>query len=438
MIGKDRGRSIERVGVALAALGLMGFAMTGARAQAPGRSGKPGRSTVPAAGAGQKPQGQPQQPEVEGRLVRVPVNPTDPVAIINGEAITRQQLSDECVARKGEEILEALIHRKLIDQAIRAKHLTVTAAEVDAEIDRVAQNVAGLPREAWLRELAKAKGISPVQYARDIIYPGLALRKLAEPLVQVTPEDLNAAYEANFGDKLRCRMIMVNSQRDGLAVWQEVKKNPASFEKVARDDRRSIDQGTKPFGGLLPEPLPRRAYPLHVSTAAFKQLVDGDPDDANPEHKPKDGDITGLIQVSDATWVILKREGVIPARPYDKNDKVIAKQIEETLKEALLKDKMSKVLDELARAAAIDNRLNGTIKLAHEEKNPDYRANRVDDRVKQMGQEVRTPVKGAGKPRSAQMPPTTKAGRPRAVPVGVSADELQKIEEMKKDSPAPK
>src|SRR5262245_31385320 len=31
----------------------------------------------------------------------VPVNPTDAIAIVNGQAITRQQLADECVAREG-------------------------------------------------------------------------------------------------------------------------------------------------------------------------------------------------------------------------------------------------------------------------------------------------------------------------------------------------
>jgi hypothetical protein len=435
MIGKDRGRRIVRLGIAALAVGFLGAVI--AQAQAPGR---PGRSAVPAAGAASKPQGQPQTPEVQGRLVRVPVNPTDAVAIVNGESITRQQLSDECVAQKGQEILQALIARKLLDQAIRAKHITITAAEVDAEIDRVATTVAGIPREAWLRELAKAKGISPVQYARDIIYPGLALRKLAEPLVQITDEDLTAAYEANFGEKIRCRMIMVAKQRDGMAIWEEVKKNPASFEKIARDDPRSIDQATKPFGGLLPDPLSRHAHPRDVSDAIFKQLVDGDPDDQDAKHKPKDGDISGLIQVTEATWVIVKREGVTPPRPYDKHDPIITKQIQETLKEALLKDQMAKVYDQLASASAIENRLTGTSKKANEEKDPDFRTNLVDGQVKKMGQDVRTPVKGQGpaKPRSTVMPPTTKAGRPRSAPVGVSAEELKKIEEMKRDAPAPK
>ena len=44
---------------------------------------------------------------------------------------------------KGEEILETLIARKLIDQAIRAGKVEVTPMEVEDEIERVAQSIAG-------------------------------------------------------------------------------------------------------------------------------------------------------------------------------------------------------------------------------------------------------------------------------------------------------
>src|SRR5207248_10700722 len=139
--------------------------------------------------------------------------------------------ADECVARKGEEILETLIAKTLIEQALRKHKLEVTAAEIDKEIDNVAQQVAGLGREAWLRTLDKERGISPVQYARDIIYPALALRKLAADRVQVTAQDVQQAFEAQYGDKLRCRMIMVDKPQTAMEIWEKLKKNPGGFEK---------------------------------------------------------------------------------------------------------------------------------------------------------------------------------------------------------------
>ena len=242
----------------------------------------------------------------------LPVNPTDAIATINGEVITRQQLADECVARKGEEILETLIARRLIEQAMKAKNLEVTPAEVDQEIDRVAMQTAGVGREAWLRTLAKERGISPIQYARDIIYPALALRKLAAPRVQVTEKDLTESFESQYGAKIRCRIIMVDKLRTAQEIWEELKKNPAGFEKLAQE--RSIDIGSRSLGGLLAEPISRHAYPRNVSSAAFAQLVDGDPNDKDPNHKPKDGDFTGPIQVTESSWVIMMREGLIEAQ----------------------------------------------------------------------------------------------------------------------------
>src|SRR3712207_7300911 len=41
--------------------------------------------------------------------------------------------------------------------------------------------------------------------ARDIVYPSLALRKLAMPEVVVTEQDMKDAFEAQFGEKLKAR-----------------------------------------------------------------------------------------------------------------------------------------------------------------------------------------------------------------------------------------
>ena len=100
------------------------------------------------------------------RSTQIPVNPTDPIVMVNGQVITRQQLADECVARKGKEIPELMINRTLVEQALRAKKLEVTAAEIDQEIETVAKRF-GIGRERWLRTLDKERGHQP-----DPVRPG--------------------------------------------------------------------------------------------------------------------------------------------------------------------------------------------------------------------------------------------------------------------------
>ncbi len=427
MIAKE-GRRMRGAAYALALCGALG-GVSSALAQRISLpfGGKPnaGRATAPA--QGQQPSQAPAQASApsgsneQPRLVptAIPVNPSDPIAVINKQVLTRSQLADECIARKGEEILDTLISRTLIEQALRKRKLEVTAREVDQEIDSVAMRIAGLGREAWLRTLDKERGISPIQYARDIIYPALALRKLASPRVQVTETDLKDAFEAQFGDKLRCRMIMVDKLQTAKDIWEQLRKNPAGFEKTAMD--RSMDNSSRSLGGLLAEPISRHAFPQTVSDAAFEQLVDGDLKDKNPSHKPKDGDITGPIQVAEATWILLRREGLIPGQKVNPADPQIKKQTYEMIYEVKLKEEMGKVMVELMQSAEIDNKLTGKVKLANESVD-------VDKEVQLMGNKS-----AAGQRNAASTPATAGTTLQKTpTPAALSPDVAQQAENLVK------
>ena len=151
-----------------------------------------------------------------------------------------------------------------------------------------------------------------MQYARDIIYPALALRKLCTGRVQVTAEDMKQAFERNTSEKIRCRMILVDTQVKAVAIWEANPEEPGGLREARQEN--SMDTGSRSMGGLLSEPITRHAYPQTISDAAFRQLVDGDPDDRDPSHKPKDGSFTGPIQVSEPVWIILRREELVPAQ----------------------------------------------------------------------------------------------------------------------------
>ncbi len=345
-------------------VGGLTLALLGALTEATAQSGRgllSGRGATskpaPAASANKATVGSDKEFAIKPTVL--PVNPGDAIAVVNGEVISRQELANECVARKGDEILETMIARKLIEQEIKTKGLTVTSAEIDQEIDRVAQSMAGVGREAWLRTLHKERGISPVQYARDIIYPTLALRKLALPLVAISPKDYEENFATSFGEKLRCRMIMFNKLQAAKEVWEELKKNPDRFDKIAKDDPRSIDQGTRSLGGLMAEPVRRFAEPKDISKAVFHDLVDGDPTDSDKSRKPKDGDISGIVQVTSESWVIFKRESLEAAEKHDPNDPNLRKYLTDAIRENKVKDEMGKIYEAMMRKAKIENRLTG-------------------------------------------------------------------------------
>ncbi len=354
MIAKDRGRKLRRIGFGLVVLAIA------ATRQAQAQQGDESQFKIPppaprggAASPNRPPEDAPKnlsQIKVPAlQQTRVPVSPSDPIAVVNNQVITRQQLADECVAREGKKILDSLIHRSLIEQALARKKMSITAAEIDEEIETVADRF-GITRESWLRTLDKERGISPSQYARDIIYPALALRKLCADKVQVTPKDLQDAFESQYGDKLRCRMIMVDKLDKAKAIWEELHKNPGGFEAMAKE--RSMDPGSRSLGGLLAEPITRHAIPKNLTDAAFEQLVDGDPKDKDPTHKPKDGDFTGPIQASESVWVILRREEITPAlKNVSLKDPIVNKQVYEMIYQVKLKETMEGIFQDLIREA---------------------------------------------------------------------------------------
>ncbi len=416
MIAKDCGRgSVRRILMAAAAFGTAGGPAL-VLAQAPAR----GPGYAPALGQQAPQQGTSAVPKVriqrndQPRLVEtaVPVNPTDPIAVVNGQAITRGQLADECIVREGNKILETLIARTLIEQEIRKRKLEVTPAEIDREIEDVAMRLGGVDRETWLRTLDKERGISPAQYARDIIYPTIALRKLAVGRVQVTEQDLKDAFEANFGARLHCRIITVGTQREAVQIWEELKANPDSFPKIAK--LRSSDAATRALGGFLSEPIARHAHPRAVSDPAFEQLVDGDKKDKNADHAPKDGDVTGPIQVNDMAWILIKRESVDPPpKNVDPADKTIRARLRAQLQDVKSKEAMAELFKELTDAADIDNRLNGTFKVADEKNHPDV-LDLKDRDVRLMG--------GQAAAAKAARPAAASVGRSGTTPAGIPAD----------------
>ena len=431
MIAKDRGRGIWLFRFVVAVVGMGTTWQVRAQQSTP----KDFQVPPPAPNAKANPQ---YQPTVKGNgkvnikdidvpglsPARIPVHATDAIAKVNDQIISRQQLADECLAREGKKVLELLINRTLIDQALRGKKLEITAAEIDQEIETVARRF-GIGREGWLRTLDKERGISPVQYARDIIYPALALRKLCSGRVQVTPTHMKEAFEAQYGEKLRCRMILVDKQTTAMAIWEQLRQNPGGFEAIAKD--QSMDSASRSLGGLLGEAITRHAYPQTLSDAAFHQLVDGDPRDHDPSHKPKDGDFTGPIQVGESVWVLLRRESVVAAATgVDFKDEKVRKQTYEMIYEVKLKEAMADVFRELVKVSAIENQLTGTVKLANEEKDPDYGVE--DKQVKLMSRDTSgkednarpTAPAGSGSVARSKLPP----------PVALSAEAAKQFEKL--------
>ena len=114
------------------------------------------------------------------------------VAAVNNQRITREDLAQECLRHYGNEVLESMVNKQLIVGECRRQGITVTAAEVDAEIERMSKRF-NIPVDQWLKMLKQERNVTPAQYANDIIWPTLALRKLAGDRLTINREELYAS-----------------------------------------------------------------------------------------------------------------------------------------------------------------------------------------------------------------------------------------------------
>ena len=187
------------------------------------------------------------------------------VAVANAEPITRKTLADEAVKRYGHDVLDNMVNRQLIMQECVNRGVEVTNLEVSDEIRRLAAKF-GLSLESYLQLLQEERDITPGQYSREIVWPMLALRALVADKVQVNEDEFNRAFVAQFGEAVKCRLIMVAERARALELNQQAKANPEQFANLAK--KFSEDEASASVGGLIP-PIRRYSGDTRLENAAF-------------------------------------------------------------------------------------------------------------------------------------------------------------------------
>jgi parvulin-like peptidyl-prolyl isomerase len=269
------------------------------------------------------------------------------VATINGEQIPYSELAEECMMRYGEEVLEIEISHMLLRQALEKANLSVTDGELNGEISHAAQisgvvDKQGRPDiEKWMQMATTEQGISKDQYMRDSVWPSAALKKLTGSTVQVTKDDLQKGFEANYSRRVRCRAIVLPSMRKAQEVWGKARQNTSLDYFGDLAEEYSIEPTSKSLRGEVP-PIRKYGGQPQLEDVAF-------------ELKP--GDLSGIIQLGDK-FVILKCEGFtdpVVVKPEDVQD-VLYQDIFEKKLRAAMNDKF----EDLRSKARIDNFLAGT------------------------------------------------------------------------------
>jgi parvulin-like peptidyl-prolyl isomerase len=284
-------------------------------------------------GGGQPKQQQNAKTQAEDALPKAERPQHDVMAVVNGQDIRREALAAACVDRFGEEVLEGLVNKQLIEHHCRNRGITVTPQETSAEVDRMAERFK-IGRQQWLEMLARERGINQQQYERDILWPTLALRKLAADQLTVSDEQLEAAYETQYGEAVKARLIVVATREQAETLHRQLTARPEEFPRLAMNHSQDVNSAS--IGGLI-QPIRR-----HVGDPSIEQAV----------FALEPNQISAIIPVANQ-FAILKCEGRIPARNVPLES--VRDDLAERIKEEKLRDVAGDLFQKLQDAATIQN-----------------------------------------------------------------------------------
>lgn len=260
----------------------------------------------------------------------------DVVAAVNGETISRDELGRECLRHYGKDVLERVVNKYLISQECKRRGIEVTTAEVNAEVERISERF-GLPIDQWLKMLKKERGIGPKQYADDIIWPTLALRKLAGEKLKVEHEELVRAYETQYGPAVRARLIACTDLEKAKRAHAAAVADPDEFGDLAKQFSEDVNSAS--VKGLI-QPIRKHGSYREIEQAVFNM---------------EDGEISPVIPVA-GQYVILKRESLLPARKVSFEQ--VADELEELIRDSKLRDVAHDVFRQLQEDANVQNVFN--------------------------------------------------------------------------------
>ena len=189
-------------------------------------------------------------------------------------------------------MLESLVNKHLIWQECQRRGIQITEQDVDEEISQAAGKF-GLSVDRWMELLREERDITPLKYRREIIWPTLALRRLAAGEIEVSETELQQAIETKYGAKVKARLIVVKERARAEQLLAAVQKAPEQFGDYAK--KYSEDENSAAVRGLIP-PISRHVGDKLVEQAAFNL---------------KPGEISPIIPAT-GQYVILKCEEILP------------------------------------------------------------------------------------------------------------------------------
>jgi parvulin-like peptidyl-prolyl isomerase len=192
------------------------------------------------------------------------------VAVYNGQTpITREDLGEFLISRYGVEKLDFLVNRRIIDKACQKHDLHVTPQEIEAGLADDLKKL-GVDLKTFEKDFLGPYNKNLLEWREDVVRPRLLMAKLCQDRIKVGDDELKLAFDAEFGEKLECHMILwpPDQTRFALMEYTRIRDDPKAFEETAKHQASTslAAKGGKigPFGRhtLGSEDVEREAFKL--------------------------------------------------------------------------------------------------------------------------------------------------------------------------------
>ena len=271
-------------------------------------------------------------------------------ALVNGKPVQQKLVAEECIVRFGKTMLAVLIRNKLLEQSLQAAGKTLgeeqTKQLIDAEIARAAAGrgfvVNGQPKvEEYLKFVSQGNASKVEFYIEDEVWPTIALQELVKQNVEVSEEDIQKSFEANYGPRVEVRAMMFRDHRSASNIWKMATAEPTEefFGKLA--NQYSIEPMSKNNFGHIP-PVQKYSGRPTLEAEAFAL---------------QPGEISKVIQLGDY-WTFLYCRGLTTPKTNDVEE--VREYIVKDVKARKLYVEMENARQKMFKEAQIDNYLTGT------------------------------------------------------------------------------
>jgi hypothetical protein len=260
------------------------------------------------------------------------------VANIYGtEYVTREELGEYLIARYGADKLELLVNRRIIDAACREQKIECTDAEVNAQVHEAMKGAQGIVSPAeFEQKVLKPRHLNMYEWREDVLRPKVLMTKYCRHLVSVTEDDIQKAYEAYYGEKVQCRIIMWPAKDKPKIQTEVYGKIRASEEEFQHAARSQASPTLASAGGRIDPPVGRHT----TGDERFEKTL----------FSLRPGEVSELFETGDQVAVV-KVDARIPPNSAKRLEEVRA-DLEKEVLDKKVQAEFPRVFEELKKKAA--------------------------------------------------------------------------------------